>query len=65
MHKRRLDEKSGLAAAGAADHKDIFIPRIFRLLRAAVHGEPFRLRERDIVFKNGVYVRFYILRRPP
>ena len=32
-----------LAAAGTADYKDIFVSCVFRLLRAAVHGEPFRL----------------------
>ena len=54
LHKRRLDKEAGLAAAGTADHKDILIPRVLRLLRAAVHGEPFRLCEGDIVLKYGV-----------
>ena len=65
LHKRRFDEKPCLAAAGTADYKDIFVSCVFRLLRAAVHGEPFRLREGDIVLKYGVYVRFYVLRRSP
>ena len=65
LHKRRLDEKTGLAAAGTADYKDIFIPRVLRLLGAAVHGKPFRLRQGDIVLKYGVYVRLYVLCRPP
>ena len=65
LHKRRFDEKPGLAAAGTADHKDIFIPCVFRLLRAAVHGKPFRLRERDIVLKYRVYVRLYVLGGSP
>ena len=56
LHKRRFDEKPCLAAAGTADHKDIFVSCIFRLLRAAVHGEPFRLCKRDIVLKYRVGV---------
>ena len=65
LHERRFDEKAGLAAAGTADHKDIFVSCILRLFRAAVHGKPFRLCERDIVLKYRVYVRLYVLRSPP
>ncbi len=57
--------KVGLAAAGTADYKDIFVPCILRLLRSAVHGEPFRLCQGDIVLKYRVYVRLYVLRSPP
>ena len=52
MHKQRLDKKAGLAAAATAGYKNVLIPRVFRLLRAAVHGEPFRLCQRDIIFKS-------------
>ena len=38
LHKIRLHKKSCLAAATCPDNKDIFIPCILRLLRAAVHG---------------------------
>ena len=65
LHERRLDKKPCLAAAGTADYKNVFVSRIFWLLRAAVHGEPFRLRKWDIVLKYGVCVRLYVLRLPP
>jgi hypothetical protein len=65
LHKRRFDEKPCLAAAGTADHKDIFVSCIFRLLRAAVHGEPFRLCQWDIVLKYRVCVRLYIVGGSP
>ena len=65
LHERRFDEKAGLAAAGTADYKNVLVAGIFRLLRAAVHGEPFRLREGDIVLKYRVYVRLYVLCRSP
>ena len=45
LHKRRFDEKPCLAAAGTADYKNVLVAGIFWLLRAAVHGEPFCLRE--------------------
>ena len=44
FHERRFHKEPGLAAAGTADYKDIFVSCVFRLLRAAVHGKPFRLR---------------------
>ncbi len=56
LHKRRFDEKADLAAAGIADYKNVFVAGVFRLLRAAVHGEPFRLCKRDIVLKYRVGV---------
>ena len=65
LHERRFDKKPCLAAAGTADYKDIFVPCILWLLRAAVHGEPFRLCEGDIVLKYRVCVRLYVLGCPP
>jgi len=44
----------------AADHHDVFISRIFRLLRAAVHGKAFGLRQNDVVLKIRVDVGLYI-----
>ena len=55
-----LYEKPCLAAAAAADHHDVFISRIFRLLRAAVHGKAFGLRQNDVVLKIRVDVGLYI-----
>ena len=60
LHEVGLNEKSCLAGAGTADYKDIFIPCVFRLLRTAVHGKAFRLREQHIVLKNRVDVGLYI-----
>ena len=65
LHERRFDEKAGLAAAGTADYKNVLVAGIFWLLRAAVHGKPFRLRKRDIVLKYRVYVRLYVLGGSP
>jgi hypothetical protein len=44
----------------AADHDDVLISRVLRLLRAAVHGKPFRLRQNDVVLEIRVYVGLYI-----
>jgi len=49
LHERRFHKEPGLAAAGTADYKDIFISCVFRLLRAAVHGEPFRICEKILL----------------
>ena len=65
MHERRFHKEPGLAAAGTADYKNIFVSCVFRLLRAAVHGKPFRLREGDIVLKYWVCVWLYVLGCPP
>ena len=65
MEQGRLDKEPCLAAAGAADDQDIFIPRCFRILRAAGHGEAFRPGQRDVPIGNGVYVGRDILRPAP
>ncbi|MPM62275.1 hypothetical protein SDC9_109141 [bioreactor metagenome] len=65
LHEVRLDEKAGFAAAAAADHQHVLIPRVLGLLWAAVHRQAFRLREQDIVFKHGVDVRLDVCRRTP
>ena len=61
LHKVWFDEKSRLAATRTADYKDIFIPCVFRLLRAAVHRQPFRLCEQHIVLKIRVNVWLNVL----
>ena len=65
LHKVGLYEKAGLAAAGTADNKNVFVSCILRLLRAAAHHQPFSLCQQHVVFKNGVDIRFYILRAAP
>ena len=56
LHKVGLYEKAGLAAAGTADNKNVFVSCVLRLLRAAVHGKAFRLCQNDVVLKLRVYV---------
>ena len=65
LHKVGLYEKAGLAAAGTADNKNVFVSCILRLLRAAAHHQPFSLCQQHVIFKNGVDIRFYILRAAP
>ena len=65
LHQVGLDEKAGFAASAAAHHKHVFVPCVLRLLRAAVHHQPFRLCEQHIVFKHRVDVRAYIVGAAP
>ena len=65
LHKVGLYEKAGLAAAGTADNKNVFVSCILRLLRAAAHHQPFGLRQQHIIFKYRVDIRLYILRAAP
>ncbi len=61
LHEVGFYKKSRLAAAGAADHKDIFVSGILGVFRTAGHGEPFCLRQQHVIVKNGVCVGLYIL----
>ena len=65
LHEIRFDEKSRLAAARAADNQYVFVAGIRRVLRAAAHCEPFRLRQNHVVGKHGVDEGLDILRRTP
>lgn len=65
LHKVWLDEKLRLAGTAAADHQDILIPGILRVLWAAAHHQPFHLGQQHVVLKHRVYVRLYILRCSP
>ena len=65
LHEIRFDEKSRLAAARAADNQYVFVAGIRRVLRAAAHREPFRLRQNHVVGKHGVDKGLDILRRTP
>ena len=51
-----LDEEPRLAAAGAADDQDIFISCVLGFLRAARHGDPLRLGEKDVLGKVLIHV---------
>ena len=57
MHEVGLHIEAGLAAAGAADHKHIFIPGCFGVFGPPGHGQAFGLGQQDVVFKLGVDVR--------
>ena len=61
LHEVWLNEKPRLAAAGAAHHQHVFVPRGFRVLGSAVHGQPLRLGENDVVGKGGVSVGLDVL----
>jgi len=50
--KVRFDEKPCFTAA--ADYQYIFIAGMGGIFRAAVHHQPFGLRQKHVVFKNGV-----------
>ena len=65
LHKVWLYEKPCLAAAGTADNKDVFVPCVFGLLRAAANHQPFGLRQNDVVLKYRVNIGFYILCAAP
>ena len=61
LHEVGLDEKPCFAAAGAAYHQHVLVPRRFRVLGSAVHGQPLRLGENDVVGKGGVYIGLDVL----
>ena len=42
MQQRGFAEEPGLARAGTTNHQNVFVPSVFRLLRAACHGQPLR-----------------------
>ena len=65
MHEIGLQKVAGLAAARTADDQDVFVPRRPGAFGAAVHGQPFRLRQQNVVFENGVDKRLDVLARSP
>ena len=65
MHQVWLHEEPGLAAAGAADYQDVLVSCVLGVFRAAVHGEPFRLCQQDVVVEIRVDIGGYILAAVP
>ena len=65
LQQRRLAEEPRLAAAGTADHQNVFISGILRLLWTARHRNPFCLRHGDVLEKVLVNVGSNICRRTP
>ena len=61
LHKLWFHIKSGLAAARSPDHYDILVSGILWFLRSAVHGQTFCLCQQNIVLKDRINKRGYIL----
>lgn len=61
LHQIGLYEKPCLAAARAADHNDILVSGILRMLWSAAHHQPFRLGEQHIILEYRVNKRFNVL----
>ena len=61
LHQVGLDVKSCLTAATAADHDDVFVPSILRMLWSTTHHQPFGLCEDDVVLEYRVNKRFDVL----
>ena len=65
LHQIGFDKKPRLARAGAADDEDVFISCGLCIFRTAVHGEPFSLRQNDVVLEFWVDVWPDVLSRTP
>ena len=65
LHQVGLHEEAGLAGTGTTDDKDVLIPRVLRLFRSAVHGQPLGLGEDDIVGEVIIHVRPDVFRSSP
>ena len=61
LHQVGLDVKSCLTAAAAADHNDVFIASILRMLWSTTHHQAFGLCEDDVVLEYRVNKRFDVL----
>ena len=65
MHEIWLNEKPRLAAAGAAYHQHVFVPRRLGVFGTVGHHEPLGLGENDVVLKLRIDVRGDILGPAP
>ena len=65
LHDIWLAEKPCLAAARAADDKNILVSRVLRVFGAVGHHQPFRLRQQHIVVKDGINERLDVCRCAP
>lgn len=61
LHQVGFHKKASLAGTGTADNKNVFISCILRLLWSARHHQPFRFCQYDIVLKDRIDIRLYIL----
>mgnify|MGYP002109329490 CR=1 FL=1 len=65
LHQIGFDEKAGFAAAGAAYHQHVFVPRRLGVFGTVGHHEPLGLGENDVVLKLRIDVRGDILGLAP
>ena len=65
LHKIRLNEKAGLAAAGAAYHQHIFVSGRSGVFRAVIHGQTFRLGKENILGEYRVDIGRNVFLRSP
>ena len=61
LHKLWFHIKSGLTAARSPNHYDILVSGILWFLWSAVHGQTFRLCQQNIILKDRINKRCYIL----
>ena len=65
LHQVRLHIEASLSGTGSSNHDHIFIPGILRKLRPAVHCQPLRLCQDDVILKNRIYKWLDVLRSSP
>ena len=65
LQKVGFKPKPRLAAAGAAHHQHVFVPRICRILRTIAHHQPLRPGQNHIVCKHWIFKRFDVFLRTP
>ena len=65
LHEGGFDEKTGLAAAAAADDQDVFVPGVLGIFGATGHGEFFRLGQRDVPVSDRIDIGGNIRRSAP
>lgn len=65
LHQIWFEPEAGLTGTGAADHQHVFVPCCLGVLGPAVHRQPLRLGQNDVVPEVRVHIRFNVLRRSP
>ena len=65
LHQIGFDIVPGLTGTGASDHDDVLVSGVFPVLRAAVHGQEFRLCQDYVVFEDRIHKRGDVFFIPP
>ena len=65
LHELRLHKEPRFTGAGTADDQHVFVPGCLGVLGPAVHRQPLRLGQNDVVPEVRVHIRFNVLRRSP